>query len=172
MGQRIALIATVALCCLGVMATTAAANPPERSATLQFTHTDPDFFAGSGQNCAFPVLGSWDVTLETVTFFDASTGNPVRVVTYLSYTGTLSNPLTGKSVPDASNHASKITDYYAPDGTFLQEDIIESRADRYIHFAYHLRADANGNIVFDSGRDWLMIASRPVDIQPLCAALS
>jgi hypothetical protein len=29
-----------------------------------------------------------------------------------------------------------------------------------------------GNVVFDRGRDWLMIASRTVDIQPLCAALS
>jgi hypothetical protein len=154
------------------MASTAAANPPERSATFEFTHTDPDFLAPSGQHCAFPVLGSWDVTLKTVTYFDAATGNPVRVVTYLSYDGTLSNPATGKSVPDSSNHASKITDYYAPDGTFLQEDIIESRDDRYLHAAYHLRLDANFNIVFDSGRDWLTIASRPIDVQPLCAALS
>jgi hypothetical protein len=62
------------------MASTAAADPPERSATFEFTFTDPDFLAPSGQHCAFPVVGNWDVSLTTVTYFDPA-GNPVRVVT-------------------------------------------------------------------------------------------
>jgi hypothetical protein len=120
----------------------------------------------------FPVLGTWDVTLRTVTFFDAATGNPVRVVSYLSFDGTLSNPATGKSVPDSVHHPDKITDYFASDGTFLKEVIIESRDDRYLHAAGRFGTDANVNVLFDNGRSWFLDASHVIDLQPLCAALS
>jgi len=68
------------------MAPTAAANPPERSATFEFTETNPDFFAGTGQGCGFPVVRNWDVTLATVTYFDAN-GNPIRVVFRYRFVG-------------------------------------------------------------------------------------
>jgi hypothetical protein len=54
MGRRIAFLATVAIGCLGVMTSTASADPPTRSVTFEFNHTNPDFLAGSGQQCAFP----------------------------------------------------------------------------------------------------------------------
>jgi hypothetical protein len=171
MSRRIALLATLALGVSFLVVPTAAANPPERSATITFTHTDPDFFAPSGQHCAFPVFGSWDVVLKTVTYFDAA-DNPVRAVTRFSYVGTLSNPLTGKSIPDASKHPENVTDYYAPDGMFLKEVDIESRDDQYLHAAFHAVMDPNGNIIADNGRDWFFTASHVIDLQPLCAALS
>ncbi len=170
MARRIAFIATVVVGCLGVMTSTGAANPPERSVTFEFNHHIFDFLAGSGQQCAFPVLGTWDATLKTVTFFDHATGNPIRVVTHLSFVGTLSNPATGKSVPDSGN-SDKITDLYAPDGTFLKEVVIDVRDDPYLHAAVHFVIDANGNLIVDNGRDFFVVASHVIDIQPLCAAL-
>jgi hypothetical protein len=119
-----------------------------------------------------PVLGTWDAVLKTVTYYDPATGNPVRVVVRLSFVGTLSNPTTGKSVPDSSRAADKVTDYFAPDGTFLKEVIIENRDDPYLHTSFHFGFDANGNILFDNGRDFFLTASHLIDVQPLCAALS
>ena len=170
MRGRIVIIATLAVGYLGLIASNASANPPERSATFEFHYTAADWFAGSGQQCAFPVFGSWDVGLKTVTYFDPA-GNPVRVVSRLSFVGTLSNPATGKSIPDASGGPDKITDYYAPDGTFLKEVLNESRDDPYLHSAVHTIVDENGVLV-DNGRDWFVLASHVIDIQPLCAALS
>jgi hypothetical protein len=171
MRRRIAVIATVVVACLGVMASTAAASPPERSATFEFHVAVADFFAANRQQCAFPVFGSWDVTAETVTYFDDA-GNPIRVVGRLSFVGTFSNPANGKSIPDSSNHPTKLTDYYAPDGTLLKEVLIENRDDPYLHTAVHLVLDANGNFLADNGRDFVAEASHEIDLQPLCAALS
>ena len=172
MRLRIAFIATVAIACFGAMASTATANPPERSATFTLHVANPDFFAGTGQQCAFPVVGSWDVTAQTVTYFD-SAGNPVRVVGRFGFVGTFSNPVNGKSVPDSSARPTKETDYYAPDGTILKVVIMEVRDDPYLHTAIHLVFDPNGGLVVaDNGRDFLVEASHLIDIQPLCAALS
>jgi hypothetical protein len=172
MRPRIAVIATVVVACLGVMAPTAAANPPERSATFTFHVANSDFFAGTGQQCAFPVVGSWDVTAQTVTYFD-SAGNPVRVVGRFGFVGTFSNPANGKSIPDSSARPTKETDYYAPDGTILTVVIMEVRDDPYLHTAIHLVFDPNGDLVVaDNGRDYLAEASHLIDIQPLCDALS
>ena len=66
--------------------------------------------------------------MNVTTFFYASTDQPSRVVTDLEFEGTFSNPLNGKSVPDAG-HDDTITDYFSPDGTFLREVENESRDD-------------------------------------------
>src|SRR4029077_3537906 len=78
-----------------------------------------DFFAESGQSCEFPVLGSWDVTVNVTTYFYPGTEQAARIVTDVEFDGALSIPLSGKSVADASHHDMK-TDYFAPDGTYLK----------------------------------------------------
>jgi len=70
------------------MASTAAANPPDRSVTFELNPPDFDFLAGSGLAVRVPVarlLGTPKLT--TTTFFDPATGNPIRVVTHLDFAG-------------------------------------------------------------------------------------
>src|SRR5262249_53680505 len=52
-----------------IAATPAYAAGPQRQAGPPFTFTNTDFFAGSGQQCAFPVTGSWNVVVNTTTYF-------------------------------------------------------------------------------------------------------
>lgn len=90
----------------------------------------------------------------------------------MSFDGTLSNPATGKSVPDSVHHPDKITDYFASHGTFLKEVIIESRDDRFLHAAGRFGTDANVNVLLDNGRNWFVDASHVVDLRrpaPRCA---
>jgi hypothetical protein len=146
------------------------ADAPLREAPFPFSFTIEDFFAPSGQSCDFPVTGSWDGTVASTTFFCPGTDQPARVVTDIQFAGTLSNPLSGKSVPDASNH-DQITDYFAPDGTFLKEVENESRDDSLLRADFHVVVNADGNVA-DIGRDWFTTGTVVVDISPLCAALS
>jgi hypothetical protein len=146
------------------------ADAPLREGPFPFTFTDEDFFAPSGQSCDFPVTGSWDGTVTFTTYFSPGTDHPARIVTNVQFAGTLSNPLNGKSVPDASNRDT-ITDYFAPDGSFLKEVENESRDDSLLHAAFHVVVDANGNVA-DIGRDWFTTGTVVIDIGPLCDALS
>lgn len=171
---RIAVIATVVVACLGVIAPTAAANPaqPLRQ-TFTGTVTAVDYFSGSGLNerCAFPVNGQWDFVPQQTTFFDEATGNPVRFVAEIYFNGTFSNPLNDKSVPDSSPHL-KITDYLAGDGSLIEEVVNENRDDPLLDSAFHFVTDGQGNILADNGRDWLFTTTRFISIAPLCDALS
>jgi hypothetical protein len=168
---RIAFVTALVLLTLGLSATAAQADAPLHEGPFSFPVRIDDFFAPSGQSCDFPVVGAWDVTMDVTTFFYAGTDQPARVVANLQFEGTLSNPLNGKSVPDADHH-DKITDYFAPDGTFLKEVENESRDDSLLHAAFHFVIDGDGNIVADAGRDWFTTARVVVDIAPLCEALS
>jgi hypothetical protein len=172
MRSRATLVALLAVAVAGTLATPALADAPQRETQIGLSVTFPDFFNdGSGQQCAFPVVGHWDVDLRIVTFLDPATGAVDRVVTTITADGTLSNPLSGKSIPDATN-SLKTTDYFAPDGSLIKEVEHTSRADPFLHAAYHFGVDAQGNILFDNGRDWFVTATHVIDIQPLCAALS
>jgi hypothetical protein len=170
--RSIALVAVMAVGALSLLASSALAAEPLRQ-TFEGTVTAEDYFAGSDLNerCAFPVKGQWDFVADVTTFFDQATGNPVRVVMDIEFNGTFSNPLNGKSIPDSSHHL-KVTDYYAADGSLIEEVINESRDDPFLHSAFHAGTDAQFNILFDNGRDWLFTATRFISIAPLCAALS
>jgi hypothetical protein len=65
-----------------------------------------------------------------------------------------------------------ITDYFAPDGTFLKEVENEARDDSLLRADFHFVLDGEGNIVADAGRDWFTTATSIVDISSLCDALS
>ena len=172
MRRLVSMLSVLSVLLIGFvgLASSAAAKPPQRDEPFAFMFTSPDFFAGSGQQCAFPVVGSWDVVATSTTFFNGATGIVDRVVTDVVFNGSLSNPLSGKSVPDASNF-DRITDYFAPDGSYIGTVENESRNNPLLHAAFHVGVDADGNVLFDNGRDWFP-ASHVIDIARLCAALT
>jgi hypothetical protein len=86
-------LATVPL----AFAATASATPPTTT-TAQFSRVSPNFLPCPG----FGVLGQWQFTRVTTTFYD-QTGTPIRIERHLRYAGSLSNPLTGRSLPDVGN---------------------------------------------------------------------
>ena len=85
--------------------------------------------------------------------------------------GALSNPLTGKSVSDTV-HSDMSKWYYASDGSLTGTFENESRNDGYLHMAGHFVSDGSLTIVKDVGRDFLPVNRHPVDVTPLCDALS
>ena len=53
------------------------------------------------------------------------------------------------------NH-DRITEYFAPDGSFIKVVENESRDNPLLHAAFHIGVDAEENVLFDSGRDWVL----------------
>jgi hypothetical protein len=74
------------------------------------------------------------------------------------------------AVPDSSHHF-KVTVYLAADGSLIEEVINENRDDPLLDTAFHTGIDAQGNTLFDNGRDYFFAATRLISIA-LCAALS
>jgi hypothetical protein len=150
----------------------ARSNEPLHEGPFQFHVTFEDFFQDPrGPQCPFPVIGNWQVTVRDEVYFDEQDHHPVRIQSFILFNGTFSNADTGSSVPDTG--AFKLIDYLAPDGSVIKEVEIENRrSSPYLHATFRAVTDAAGNIVFDSGRDWLFTAHHPLDISPLCSALS
>jgi hypothetical protein len=78
------------------VAATAAATPPTTT-EVSLHRSVPSFLPCP----SFFVHGEFDITRRTTTFYDNS-GIPIRIVNHVDATGTLSNPLTGKSLPDST----------------------------------------------------------------------
>ncbi len=62
-----------------------------------------DFAVCDGYN----VIGDFDVTRRDVTYFD-NDGNPIRVDLFIHYEGTLTNSVTGKTLPDKGNFKNSL----------------------------------------------------------------
>jgi hypothetical protein len=62
-----------------------------------------DFAVCDGYN----VIGDFDVTRRDVTYFDVD-GNPIRVDLFIHYEGTLTNSVTGKTLPDKGNFKNSL----------------------------------------------------------------
>lgn len=161
---------------LGANAPAQASEPSHGTATFEFT--TPDFLGSAptgdpaSPQCAFPVTGTWLVRIDWA-LYDYRGSDTVRMeidrVTILD--GTLSNPLTGKSVSD-TYHSDMSKWYYAPDGSLIGFFENESRNDSYLHMAGHFVSDSTGAVVKDVGRDFLPVNKHPMDVTPLCDALS
>jgi hypothetical protein len=147
-------------------------NQPLHEGPFHFHVTLEDFFQDPRDpHCPFPVIGDRQVTVRDEVYFDEQDHHPVRVQSFILFSGTFSNGDTGTSVPDGG--AFKLIDYLAPDGSVIKEVEIENRSSSpYLHATFRAVTDAAGNIVFDSGRDWLFTAHHPLDISSLCSALS
>jgi hypothetical protein len=74
----------------------ASATPPTTT-EVSLHRSVPNFLACP----SFLVHGEFDITRRTTTFYDDS-GIPIRIVNHVAAIGVLSNPLTGKSLPDST----------------------------------------------------------------------
>jgi hypothetical protein len=153
-----------------------AMEPSHGSATFDFT--TPDFLGSAptgdpdASQCAFPVTGTWLLRIDwTLYYYDGTDTVKMEIDRVDILEGTLSNPLTGKSVSD-TYHSDMSKWYYAPDGSLLGTFENESRDDGYFHMAGHFVSDGSLTIVKDVGRDVLPQNRHPMDVTPLCDALS
>jgi hypothetical protein len=166
------LVAVAAFVVCGMIASSAAASTPTKESFGPVHVVFPDFFAIDpklpSEQCSFVVVGDWQAEGWFETFYDTS-GDVVRIEAHIFFVGTLSNPLTGKSVPDMGH--MEVTDYYAPDGSFIKETE-EGVRTGFFKAAFRSVTDNEFNIVFDVGRDWLLTAKHPISIAPVCEALS
>jgi hypothetical protein len=154
-----------------VFAVPAAAQEPRRS-TFSGHFTNTDFFAGTDvPHCAFAVVGDWDITVTETDFFDQTTGNVSLAIVRIEFTGTLSNPLSGKSILDSS-HQDQLKFYFDSDGNLVKTVENESRDDPYLGFHFHEVSGADGTVLKDVGRDILFENKHPFSIEPLCQALA
>ena len=78
-------------------AATAAATPPTKT-HVTVLRSIPNYLPCPG----FAVRGEFLIDRTTTTFYDG-TGTPIRTVQHVHADATLSNPLTGKSLPDSSD---------------------------------------------------------------------
>jgi hypothetical protein len=163
----------------GTIATASPALATEPShGTATFDFTTPDAFGSfptgdpDASQCSFPVTGTWTLRLDWTVWFYTGTDTPKMEIDRITILdGSFSNPLTGKSVPDLyHSDFQKFT--YAPDGSLVGFFENESRNDPYDHMAGHFVYDATGAVVKDVGRDVLPENKHPMDITPLCDALS
>jgi hypothetical protein len=88
----------------------AAAAPT--TVVVSFHSSQPSFLACPG----FAVHLELDGSRRITTFYDDA-GAPIRIVLHVAATGTLSNPLTGKSLPD-DGHFTRTVDLVAGTTTF------------------------------------------------------
>jgi hypothetical protein len=165
--RKLLAVLTPLLVGLALPSVAGASKPETTTFTTQVVF--PDFFAGlDSPHCDFKVVGTWTAT-GRVTTFTARDGS-FRVVSHVSFSGTLSNPNNGKSIPDAGIIVA--TDYFTADGTFIKDVDHNTRFNKLFHVAFRAVTDASGQIVFDKGRDWLFENKHPIPIQPVCDALS
>lgn len=156
---------------VGLEAPLAAAETPQRR-TFTFHPVNPDLFAevGMEQRCDFPVVGAWDVVGTELDFVDQRTGAPTMTLLSFLIDGTLSNPLSGKSVADRGTDRYLIS--FAADGTVARITEEENVQSSWLRIHAHFVLDPDGNIVVDVGRDDLTYNAHPFSIQPLCEALA
>lgn len=164
------MLVTTALL-VGLNASAASARAPERS-TFTFHPVNPDLFAeeGMAQHCDFPVVGRWEVVGQETDFFDQKTGDPTRTVLFFHIEGTLSNPLTGQSIPNGGT--DRYTIYFAADGSTTKILEEEQTHSPLLPIHAHFVLDPDGNIQVDVGHDDLTFNKHPFSIQPVCEALS
>jgi len=91
--MTIAGFVVVALAAAG----TAGANPPTTT-QMSFHQPIPNYLPCPG----FTVRGEFDIDRTATTFYD-SAGTPITRVFHIHSDGTLSNPLTGKSIADSGD---------------------------------------------------------------------
>jgi hypothetical protein len=125
---------------------TAAAVQPTTT-TQQLHRSSPHFLSCPG----FDVVADFDLTRVSTTFYD-SNGNPIRVARHLGYTGTLTNPLTGKSLPDEGNVLITI-DLVAGTTTFDGKGRVDTVPGLGVvfHVSGRMMFDAQGDLVFEAG---------------------
>lgn len=80
----------------------------------------------------FTVAAEWDIHHKLTTYYDTA-GVATRDIERIDFSGRLSNPDTGASVPDSGTRV--FFDTLAPDGSFLTTYSVQVRKSEYIHVA-------------------------------------
>jgi hypothetical protein len=92
-------LSIVFLSAAALLVASSSASAMAPTTTVESFHRSiPSFLSCPG----FAIHGEFDITRRTTTFYDDA-GTPVRIVRHIDSTGTLSNPLTGKTLTDAGN---------------------------------------------------------------------
>ncbi len=143
--RRFTITLAFAVLALGVAMPAAATAPDTTQTTLH--RSIPNFLACP----SFVVHGEFDIDRTTTTFYDQA-GTPIRTVQRVRTTGTLSNPLTGKSLPDVGDF--KITtDLLAGTRTFTGKLRVDTAPGVGVVFQVvgKLVFDADGSVDFEAG---------------------
>jgi hypothetical protein len=142
------LALAVALVVPGAFAAVAAADSP--TIEQQALHRSiPNFIQCAG----FTVAGEFDVDRTVMTFVDQN-GTPIRQVIHVHFVGTLTNTLTGKSIPDAGNQIATIdlvTGTNTVDGR-VRVDTVPGEGAILFQVGRVVR-DAAGNVIFFAGQN-------------------
>lgn len=151
-----------ALVAVALSVGTVAAAAPSR-VEVSFHSSQPHFLSCPG----FAVDLEIDVTRRITTFVD-SAGNPIKIVAHVTSGGTMSNAITGKSVPDASNF-TVTTDLVTGTRTFTGAVRVDTAPGVGVVF------QAVGRVVFGPDGSLLFEAGPHDDLDgnlgPLCAYL-
>ena len=130
---------------------------------VSFHSSQPTFVSCPG----FAVDLELDVTRRITTFYDAA-GNPIRVVAHVTAAGTLTDPLTGISVPD-NGHFTVTSDLVAGTRTFTGALRVDTApgAGVVFHVSGKVEFGPDGSIQLEAGpHDDL-----DGNLGPLCAYL-
>ncbi len=161
--SRLALAIGGALVVVALSVGTVAASAPTTTEVL-FHSSQPHFLTCPG----FAVDAELDVNRRITTFFDAA-GNPIKIVAHVTGTGTLSNAITGKSLPDA-NHFTVTTDLLTGTRTFTGNVRVDTAPGVGVVF------QAVGRVAFGSDGSVQFEAGPHDDLDgnlgPLCAYLA
>ena len=124
--------------------TVAAATPG--TVEVSFHSSQPDFASCPG----FAVDLELDITRRITSFVD-SDGNPSRIVTHVTGIGTMTNPLTGKSLPDA-NHFTVTVDLVNGTRTFTGDVRVDTApgAGRVFRAVGRLAFGPDASVLFES----------------------
>ena len=144
---RLACLAVSAAALVLTLAATAAASAPT-SVSETFHRSIPNFISCPG----FSVRGEFDVSRTVTTFFDEN-GAPVRQVTHVHFTGTLTNSLTGKAIDDAGNQivSTDLTDGTSEVIGRVRVVTIPGEGEIFAQVGRLVR-DGAGNLIFSAGQ--------------------
>ena len=131
---------------LTFVATAAASSPT--SVSEAFHRSIPNFIPCPG----FTVRGEFDVSRTVMTFYD-SDGAIARQVTHVHFTGTLTNAVTGKSIPDEGNQVVIVDRTDGTTATIGRVRVVTVPGEGEILAQVgRLVRDASGNVIFIAGQ--------------------
>ena len=144
---RLACLAILAATMQLTLVATAAASAPN-SVDETFHRSIPNFILCPG----FTVRGEFDVSRTVTTFYDEN-GSPIRQVTHVHFTGTLTNSLSGKTIDDAGNQivSTDLTDGTSAVIGRVRVVTIPGEGEIYAQVGRLVR-DGAGNLILTAGQ--------------------
>ena len=146
-GWRLACVAASAAAVVLTLVSSATASAPT-SVSESFHRSIPNFISCPG----FAVRGEFDVSRTVTTFYD-ETGAPVRQVTHVHFTGTLTSSLSGKAIDDAGNQivSTDLTDGTSAVIGRVRVVTIPGEGEIFAQVGRLVR-DGAGNLIFSAGQ--------------------